>query len=88
MTRTMVVNYRTTETVLVPVYRKNRISLLGGVGPMGLSKNTLGAQHYTVEQDYVPVAGLGYSRSLNDRLSLGFTAFTNCSYFINFGFDF
>jgi len=72
----------------VPTYRKNRVSLLGGMGPMSLSRYTLGPNHYTVEQDYAPVFGLGYSRSLDSRWSVGATAFTNNSYFINLGFDF
>jgi len=88
VTKTVVQRYPVDVVRLVPSYRRNRVSLFGGAGPMGLSKNVLGAQHYTVGQDYVPAAGLGYSRSINDRLNIGLAAFTNNSYFINFGFDF
>jgi len=77
------------ETVTeVPAYNKNRVSLLGGMGRTGLDKNTIGPNHFVVDQDYSAVFGLGYSRSLSRRWSVGFTAFTNNSYFANIGFDF
>jgi len=72
----------------VPSYRKNRVSLLAGLGPYGLDKKTLGVNHYLVSRDYSAVFGLGYSRSLNSRFSVGLMGFTNNSYFINLGLDF
>jgi hypothetical protein len=86
--KTIVVNTPVEVVREVPTYRKNRVTLLGGAGPQGLSKDTLGTNHYAVSQDYTAVGGLGYSRSLNDRWSIGATAFTNASFFLNVGFDF
>jgi len=80
------------KVVEVPVevikYRKNRITLLGGFGPLGLTKKTLGENHFTVKGDYEAVAGIGYTRSLTNRFNIGVQAFTNNSYFLNVGFDF
>jgi len=72
----------------VPTYRKNRVSLFAGAGPQGLSKETLGTNHYEVTQDYTAVFGVGYTRSLTSRWNLGVTGFTNASFFLNVGFDF
>lgn len=90
--RRVVVLLSEIKVVEVPVevlkYRKNRISLLGGFGPLGLTKKILGENHFKVNGDYEAVAGLGYSRSLNNRWSIGVQAFTNNSYFLNIGLDF
>ena len=76
------------KPVYVPTYKKNRISVLGGAGPVGLSKATLGVSSFKVSREYEPVIGLSYARMLNRHISLGVSAFSNNSYFINLGLDF
>lgn len=85
----MVVVTRDVEVVReVKSYRKNRIGLLGGVGPLTLDKKTITPTHFVVEQNYEPVFGLQYQRSLNSRFNIGAAAFTNNSYFLSLGLDF
>jgi len=80
-----------TEKVIVAevqTYRKNRVTLLGGAGRSSLDKDTLGTNHYKVSEDFEAVGGVGYARMLNSRFSVGFSAFTNNSYFVSVGLDF
>lgn len=68
--------------------RKNRVMLLGGVGPQGLNKADISPDTVSVTQHYNPAVGLGYSRLVTERFSVGVTIFSNISGFINVGFDF
>ena len=67
---------------------KNRIRLYAGGGPHLLHKDIHDSSHVEVSQAYNPVFGLGYSRLLTERWSLGVSGFTNLSFFLNAGFDF
>lgn len=80
-----------TETKVIEVKkadRKNRISLSGGVAPIGLDKDAIDVLTTKVTQDYAPSFGLTYTRKLNDRLNVGASVFTNNSYYLNLGLDF
>lgn len=68
--------------------KKNRIMLLGGGGPNGIEKTAFSPSHAKAEQYLGPVFGLGYSRKVSDRFSVGIQGFTNNSYFLNVGVDF
>jgi len=75
--------------VLVPRNeKKNRISLSGGIAPRGLDKDVMGAGLTKITQDYESSFGLTYQRKVSDRFSVGATAFTSNSYYLNLGFDF
>lgn len=86
--KTVVVTKEVEVVREVKAYRKNRIGLLGGVGPMTLDKKTITPTHFVVDQNYEPVFGLQYQRSLNSRFNIGAAAFTNNSYFLSLGLDF
>lgn len=64
--------------------KKNRVSLLGGMGPTKLS------QPSSTEVDMIrgPVGGAMYQRSLNDTLSLGLQLQTNQTILGVVGLDF
>lgn len=62
--------------VAVPVYKKNRLSLLNGVGNNDSKLNS----------EYV--TGLQYQRSLNDKLSFGAQMLTNKTTLFSLGVDF
>ena len=74
--------------MVVNKMRRNRVSLYGGAGPNGLKKTVSSPTHAIVKQLYGPVFGLGYSRLITDRWSIGVSGFTNLSFFLNVGFDF
>lgn len=79
------------DQVYVPVKaepKKNRITLLGGVGPQGVSKTQLAPNKWLVDQAFNPVGGLQYSRLLTDRFSLSVQVLSNVSGFVGIGLDF
>ena len=88
VTRTIIVKYPVEVVKEVLTYRKNHVSMFGGIGAVGLTKKQLTQNQFSVEQDYARVFGLGYYRSLNNRFSIGVTGFSNYSFFLNLGMDF
>lgn len=72
-----------TQTVEKKVFNKNRISILGGVGPTGLNQPT------ATEVDLVrgAVGGLMYQRSLTESWSLGIQLQTNQTALIGGGYS-
>ena len=75
------------ETEIKNLY-KNRLRIYGGGGPFLLHEHEYSDSHVRVDQSYSIVFGLGYSRLLTDRWSLGISGFSNLSGFLNVGFDF
>lgn len=71
----------------VPTYRKNRIRAIGGVGPVDSTFIDNG-QYVYLKQKYDIVFGLGYSRSLSSRISIGADVLTNKTFLLNLGYDF
>lgn len=67
---------------------KNRLSLAGGIAPMGIDKDSVSALTTKVTQDYAAAFGLTYARKLNDRFNIGASAYTNNAYYLNIGMDF
>ncbi len=72
------------KQVVTKKNKKNRISLLGGVGPVGLT------QPSSTEIDLVrgPVGGIMYQRLITDRVSLGIQGQTNSTVLGIVGWDF
>jgi hypothetical protein len=68
--------------------KHNRVSLLGGYGSNGKLSTTSSASKATVEQEYGPVGGLQYQRSLSDTLSIGVQGQTNKNSSLLLGIDF
>lgn len=67
-----------TKTVVkIKPPKKNRITLYGGVGPNELDGRRLNDSTTRVELDNEAVFGVGYSRRLNDTLSLEVMGLTN-----------
>lgn len=67
---------------------KNRVSLLGGVGPSGKLKVTTDPSKATIETGSSAVGGLQYQRLITDRVSIGGQVQTNESALISIGLDF
>lgn len=67
--------------------KRNRITLYGGGGPMDLHKHEE-ATGVDVHQSYNAVFGLGYSRLVTDRWSIGIAGFTNATFMLSIGLDF
>ncbi len=65
----------------------NTVRVLGGVGPKDI-KVTTGATSVDIEQDYSLVYGLGYSRQLNNRLSLEAVGLSNKTGVLGLGVSF
>lgn len=63
----------------VPVFKKNRISLLAGYGPIGLDTKVLGesTKVFQVEKSFGPVSGLRYTRMFGPTWSGSFEYLTN-----------
>jgi hypothetical protein len=75
------------KTVEVEVIRKNRLRLLGGVGPTG-STIIAAPGIVTLSRDYGLVFGLGYSRLLSQRVSLEINVLSNATGLAGVGYDF
>ncbi len=71
------------RVVVKRVQKKNRISLLGGMGPTRLEKN---APDVNLLRE--PVGGLQYQRMLNSSLSVGVQIQTNETVLGSIGLDF
>ena len=67
--------------------RKNRLRVLGGVGPTGVGAEVLGNKAFTFEETGA-VFGLGYDRLLTDQFFLGIQGLTNETFLLNLGIDF
>ena len=66
---------------------KNRVRLLGGVGPNGFNPAVSSSNVVVTTTDGL-LGGVGYDRMLDDRWSIGGQAFTNRTYTLGIGFDF
>ena len=67
---------------------KNRVSLLGGIGPSGNLKVSSDGSKVSVETGPAAVGGLQYQRLLTDEISVGGQVQTNQSIMLNVGLDF
>ena len=67
--------------------QKNRIRVLGGVGPEGYHLNQSSTQIDISNRSKV-VYGLSYDRKISKRFSLGGEALTNGTYLLDLGVDF
>lgn len=65
----------------------NAVKVYGGVGPSDLKVAT-GATSVTIDQDYGPVLGLGYSRQLSRRISLDAVGLSNKTGLLGLGYSF
>jgi hypothetical protein len=70
-----------------PEPKRNRVRLMGGVGPNGVNVEG-GPAEYTVSAANKLVAGVGYNRLLTDRWSVDAQALTNKTFTLGLGFDF
>ena len=70
--------------VVKKVQKKNRISLLGGLGPTRIDRH----QDDRVDLIRGPVGGLMYQRLLNESLSIGVQGQTNQTVLGTVGYDF
>lgn len=75
------------RTVVVQSEQNNRLTILGGVGPKGLNV-TKSQDEITVENKKEGVFGLGYSRKITKRFSLGGQVISNGTYTLDLGVDF
>jgi hypothetical protein len=66
---------------------KNRVRLMGGVGPNGLKESRSGTT-VTIKSRQSEVFGAGYDRLLTDKFSLGLQGFSNGQGTIGLGIDF
>lgn len=74
-------------TAMKPEPRRNRVRVLGGVGPNGL-ETTRSASQATVTTTSGAVGGIGYDRLITDEVSVGGAALNNETYLLNIGLDF
>ena len=80
-----------TKTVYVNVSkpeRNNRVILRGGVGNNGLSVSRNGTENSVTQRDNTTVLGVGYSRKVNERISIGGSYLNNDTATIDVGVDF
>jgi hypothetical protein len=65
--------------VTVTTYKRNRISVLAGYGPIGLDTIHLDdtGKHYEIRKEFGPVTGLRYTRGLSPSWSLSIEFLTN-----------
>lgn len=73
-----------TQTEFVTL--KNRIRVMGGLGPNGIAVDG-GPSAYDVTPSQRLVGGIGYSRLLNDSVSLDAQVLTNKTYTLGVGLD-
>jgi len=66
---------------------KNRVRLLGGVGPNGFDDKS-SSTSLTVGTTDGMLGGVGYDRMLDKHWSVGAQVFTNRTYTLGVGFDF
>lgn len=71
-----------------PETNRNRIRVLGGVGPSGGLNISSTPSSATISTDSGAVLGVGYDRLINDKLSVGGQIQTNDTVLINVGVDF
>lgn len=69
------------------VAKKNRITVLGGSGLLGLASSKSGST-VTVQERTQPVFGLSLSRMLDDRFSLSGSILSNRTFLLGLGLDF
>ena len=68
--------------------RKNRVTLHAGAGQQGIANVSKDNTKAVIETNYEVIAGIGYQRLVTDRMSLGFSIFTNMTGAMNIGYDF
>lgn len=66
----------------------NNVSLLGGVGPVGLDKDSLGSNSFRVDPEYKPVFGASYMHTFESQFSLGVTVLSNFTALGSLGYSF
>ena len=74
--------------VEVPVYNKNRISLMAGNGPKDGLNRSVSTTLVDIESRVGAVGGLQYQRLITDTVNLGIQGQTNKSFFLSIGLDF
>lgn len=69
----------TTKTVEKVVFKKNRISILAGYGPIGLITRQQNGERkvFFIEKEYGPVTGLRYTRNISPIWSFSAEYITN-----------
>jgi hypothetical protein len=70
----------------VPDYKDNTIRIVGGFGPLGVSKSTY-PDSVTLNQNAGPVFGLEYSRQIDDDWSVAGMVLTNGTILVGPGFS-
>ena len=67
------------KTLTKVVFKRNKISILGGYGPIGLITKRQGTDRkvYQVDKEYGPVLGLRYTHNFNPIWSLSAEYITN-----------
>ena len=70
-----------------PEHNKNRVRLMGGIGPVGLKDQQIGSRLH-IETKYGLVGGLGYDRQISNKFSLGVAGYTNGTARLGVGLDF
>lgn len=76
------------RTVYKTKLKRNRVSVYGGIAPQGLNQADISPTTVSVTQNYDAAFGVGYSRLVTERFSVGAVMFSNLSGFVNVGFDF
>lgn len=66
---------------------KNRLRLLGGYGPDGVSAEQQGP-HVVAYEEKGMVIGVGYDRLITDEVSVGGQILNNSTYMLSIGLDF
>lgn len=67
--------------------KKNRVRLMGGIGPSGFDKDRKG-NTIRVETTEDALGGVGYDRLIDDKISVGGQVLSNGTYTIGLGLDF
>lgn len=64
--------------VKVTTYKRNRISVLAGYGPIGLQATDIeDSKHFEIKKEFGPITGLRYTRGLSPSWSLSIEVLTN-----------
>lgn len=77
-----------TELMCSSPRNKNRVSVMGGLGPSGNLKATTSGTTVSIETGPAAVGGLSYQRLLTDELSVGGQVQTNHTILMQLGWDF
>lgn len=78
------------KNVEVPTYKPNTISILAGYGPIGLATvkgAEAGQEVFEVTKEFGPLAGLRYTRHMDEEWSASIEAMTNYSGVLGVGYS-